>query len=379
MIKRQLEQLIEKHLFKNKTVVIYGARQVGKTTLVNHLISKLELNYLVLNGDDADIRELFTNATASRFKPVLADINLLVADEAQRIPEAGLGLKIIHDNFKNIQIIVTGSSSLDLASKISEPMTGRKYEFFLHPLSFNELVDYHGFLAERRMLEQRLVFGCYPDVVMNEGNETRILKTLASDFLYKDILSIGNIKKPVLLEKILKALALQLGSEVSYNELAQLLDSDKGTIEKYIDLLEKSYIIFRLPGLNRNVRNEIKYGRKIYFHDNGIRNSVLGNFLPLRSRVDTGALWENYLISERLKIISNLDIVPRKFFWRTTQKQEIDYIEEHDDKLFAYEFKWNPSRKAFLSKTFSGNYKVSEFKVITTDNYHEFLIWKDGL
>lgn len=379
MIKRQLEQIIKKHLFKNKTVVIYGARQVGKTTLVNHLISKLELNYLVLNGDDADIRELFTNATASRFKPVLADINLLVADEAQRIPEAGLGLKIIHDNFKNIQIIVTGSSSLDLASKISEPMTGRKYEFFLHPLSFNELVDYHGFLAERRMLEQRLVFGCYPDVMMNEGNETRILKTLASDFLYKDILSIGNIKKPVLLEKILKALALQLGSEVSYNELAQLLDSDKGTIEKYIDLLEKSYIIFRLPGLNRNVRNEIKYGRKIYFHDNGIRNSVLGNFLPLRSRVDTGALWENYLISERLKIISNLDIVPRKFFWRTTQKQEIDYIEEHDDKLFAYEFKWNPSRKAFLSKTFSGNYKVSEFKVITTDNYHEFLIWKDGL
>ena len=374
MIKRQLEQIIEKHLFKNKTVVIYGARQVGKTTLVNYLISKLELNYLVLNGDDADIRELFTNATASKFKPVLADINLLVVDEAQRIPEAGLGLKIIHDNFKNTQIIVTGSSSLDLASKISEPMTGRKYEFFLHPLSFNELVDNQGYLAERRMLEQRLVFGCYPDVVMNAGNETRILKTLASDFLYKDILSIGNIKKPVLLEKILKALAIQMGSEVSYNELAQLLDSDKGTIEKYIDLLEKSYIIFRLPGLNRNVRNEIKNGRKIYFHDNGIRNAVLGNFLPLRSRVDTGALWENYLISERFKDISNMDNVPQKFFWRTTQKQEIDYIEERDDRLFAYEFKWNPARRAFLSKTFSGNYKVSEFKVITPDNYHEFLM-----
>lgn len=373
MIKRQLEQIIEKHLFKNKTVVVYGARQVGKTTLVNHLIKKLKLKYLVLNGDDADIRELFTDATSSGFKPVLADNELLVVDEAQRIPDAGLGLKLIHDNYKNIQVIVTGSSSLDLASKISEPMTGRKYEFFLHPLSFKELVDYHGFLSERRMLEQRLVFGCYPDVVMNAGNETRILKTLASDFLYKDILSVGNIKKPVLLEKILKALALQLGSEVSYNELAQLLDSDKGTIEKYIDLLEKSYIIFRLPGLNRNVRNEIKNGRKIYFHDNGIRNAVLGNFLPLRSRVDTGALWENYLISERFKVISNMDNVPQKFFWRTTQKQEIDYIEEHDEKLYAYEFKWNPSRKAFLSKTFSGNYKVSEFKVITPDNYHEFL------
>lgn len=374
MIKRQLEQIIEKHLFKNKTVIVYGARQVGKTTLLNHLIKKLKLKYLVLNGDDADIRELFTDAISSRFKPVLADNELLVVDEAQRIPDAGLGLKVIHDNYKNTQVIVTGSSSLDLASKISEPMTGRKYEFFLHSLSFKELVDHHGFLSERRMLEQRLVFGCYPDVVMNAGNETRILKTLASDFLYKDILSVGNIKKPVLLEKILKALALQLGSEVSYNELAQLLDSDKGTIEKYIDLLEKSYIIFRLPGLNRNVRNEIKNGRKIYFHDNGIRNAVLGNFLPLRSRVDTGALWENFLISERFKVISNLDNVPQKFFWRTTQKQEIDYIEECDDRLFTYEFKWNPSRKAFLSKTFSGNYKVSEFKVITPDNYHEFLM-----
>ena len=373
MILRQLEQIIERHLFKNKTVVIFGARQVGKTTLVNHLISKLELKYLVLNGDDADIRELFTNATSSRFKPVLAGNDLLVVDEAQRIPEAGLGLKIIHDNFKNTQVIVTGSSSLDLASKISEPMTGRKYEFFLHPLSFSELVGYHGFLSERRMLEQRLVFGSYPDVVMNEGNEARILKTLASDFLYKDILTIGNIKKPALLEKLLKALALQLGNEVSYNELAQLLDSDKGTIEKYIDLLEKSYIIFRLPGLNRNVRNEIKNGRKIYFHDNGIRNAVLGNFLPLSSRVDTGALWENYLISERFKIISNLDNVPQRFFWRTTQKQEIDYIEELDDKLSVYEFKWNPARRAFISKTFSGNYKVSEFKVITPDNYQEFL------
>lgn len=373
MIKRQLEQLIEKHLFKNKAVVIFGARQVGKTTLINHLIDKLKLKSLVLNGDDADIRELFTNATASRFIPVLSGYNLLIVDEAQRIPEAGLGLKIIHDNFKNIQVVVTGSSSLDLAGKIKEPMTGRKFEFFLHPFSFSELVEYQGFLDEKRMLEQRLIFGCYPDVVMNAGNESRILNSLASDFLYKDILSIGNIKKPALLEKILKALALQAGNEVSYNELAQLLDSDKGTIEKYIDLLEKSYIIFRLPGLNRNVRNEIKNGRKIFFHDNGIRNAVLGNFVPLRSRVDTGALWENFLISERFKVISNMDLVPQIFFWRTTQKQEIDYIEEHDNKLFAYEFKWNPGKKGFLSKTFSGNYKVTEFKVITPDNYHEFL------
>ena len=201
-----------------------------------------------------------------------------------------------------------------------------------------------------------------------------LLKTLASDYLYKDILSIGQIKKPVLLEKILKALALQIGNEVSYYELAQLLDSDKGTIEKYIDLLEKAYIIFRLPALNRNVRNEIKKGRKIYFYDNGIRNAILGNFLPLSSRVDTGALWENYLISERVKLIANFDESPSYYFWRTTQQQEIDYIEDYHNKLFAYEFKWNPSKKSILSKTFSNAYPGTAFKVITRDNYEELLL-----
>lgn len=373
MIRRHLDELIQKHLFKKKTVIIYGARQVGKTTLVEDLVKKLNLKTLILNGDDADIRELFSNASTSKLRPVLGNNKLVVIDEAQRIPDAGLGIKIIHDNFKDVQIIVTGSSSLELAGKIKEPMTGRKFEFFLHPFSFGELTDLHGFLTEKRMLEQRLIYGCYPDVAVNPGNETRILKTLASDYLYKDILAVGQIKKPVLLEKILKALALQVGSEVSYNELAQLLDSDKGTIEKYIDLLEKSYIIFKLPGLNRNVRNEIKKGRKIYFFDNGIRNAVLGNFLPLSSRVDSGALWENFLVSERTKIINNISDHPKSFFWRTTQQQEIDYIEEYQNKFIAYEFKWSLTKRTYLSKTFSKAYPVSAFKIITPDNYHEFL------
>jgi predicted AAA+ superfamily ATPase len=373
MIKRFLEGIILQHLFKNKTIILYGARQVGKTTLVNEFIRKLKMKTLILNGDDADIRELFSDVSSSKLKPILGDYKLVIIDEAQRIPDPGMGIKIIHDNFKDIQLIVTGSSSLELAGKIKEPMTGRKFEFFLHPITFSELNDFHGLLAEKRLLEQRLIYGSYPDVVINQGNEIRILKTLASDYLYKDILSIGNIKKPVLLEKILKALALQVGNEVSYNELAQLLDSDKGTVEKYIDLLEKSYIVFKLQGLNRNVRNEIKNGRKIYFYDNGIRNAVLGNFLPPGSRVDTGALWENYLLSERFKITSNLNNSPGSFFWRTTQQQEIDYIEEFQDKLFAYEFKWNPLKKSYLSRTFSKAYPVSEFNVITPDNYHEFL------
>lgn len=373
MIKRYLEGIILQHLFKNKTIILYGARQVGKTTLINELIRKLNIKTLVLNGDDADIRELFSDVSSSKLKPVLADNKLVVVDEAQRINDAGMSLKIMHDNFRDIQVIATGSSSLELSGKIKEPMTGRKFEFFLYPLSFNEINEFHGFLTEKRMLEHRLIYGSYPDVSLNPGNELRILKTLASDYLYRDILSIGGIKKPVLLEKILKALALQVGSEVTYNELAQLLDSDKSTIEKYIDLLEKSYIIFKLPGLNRNVRNEIKNGRKIYFYDNGIRNAVLGNFMPPGSRVDTGALWENYLISERFKIVANRDNPPGSYFWRTTQQQKIDYIEEYQDGLFAYEFKWNPAKRVHLSKTFSNAYPVSDFKMITPDNYHEFL------
>lgn len=373
MVKRHLEDVIQRHLFKNKTVIIYGARQVGKTTLVDELIKKQKMKALVLNGDDADIRDMFTAVSASKLKPVLNNYKLVVLDEAQRIPDAGLGIKIIHDNFKDIQLIVTGSSALQLAEKIKEPLTGRKFEFFLYPFSFSEMADQNGFLNEKRLLEYRMIYGLYPDVALNTSNEKRVLRTLASDYLYKDILSIGQIKKPVLLDKILKALALQIGNEVSYYELAQLLDSDKATIEKYIDLLEKAYIIFRLPGLNRNVRNEIKKGRKIYFCDNGIRNAVLGNFMPLDSRVDAGALWENFLVSERMKIITNDDEVPVSYFWRTTQQQEIDYLEEYQNKFYAFEFKWSSSKKPFLSKTFSNAYPGSIFKVISPDNFHEFI------
>ncbi len=379
MIKRDLEKLLLDNLFQNKTVVLFGARQVGKTTLVNEVVSKLNMKSLVLNGDDADIRDLFDNATAARFRPVVSGYEIVIIDEAQRIRDAGLGIKIIHDNFREIQLIVTGSSSLELAAKIKEPITGRKHEFCLYPCSFGELAEHNGFLEEKRTLEQRLIFGSYPDVVAHPGREKRILKELTSDYLYKDILAIGGIKKPALLEKVLKALALQVGNEVFFNEVAQICGSDKGTIEKYIDLLEKAYIVFRLPGLSRNVRNEIKRGKKIYFYDNGIRNAILGNFLPLRSRVDTGALWENYLLSERIKLTSNLDERPEAFFWRTTQQQEIDYIEETGGAFRVYEFKWNPVKKKALSKTFANAYSVKSFAVINPGNYHEFLTETDGI
>lgn len=373
MVERYLKDIIVKDLFKKKAIIIYGARQVGKTTLVHELVKDLGMPVLFLNGDDADIRSLFSDFNASKFVPILGNHKIVILDEAQRIPDTGLVIKIINDNFKDSQLIVTGSSAFDLANRIKEPMTGRKFEFFLHPFSFSEMVDYHGFLSEKRLLEHRMVFGYYPEVALKNEDEMRLLKSLASDFLYKDLLNLGHIKKPVLLEKILKALALQIGNEVSYHELAQLLDSDKGTIEKYIDLLEKAYIIFKLNGLNRNVRNEIKKGRKIYFYDNGIRNAILGNFLPLNSRVDTGSLWENFMVSERVKLLSNRIDDVRIYFWRTSQKQEIDYIEESKGKISAYEFKWNPRKKPVFSRTFSNGYPGSVFKMISPDNLHEFL------
>lgn len=374
MVKRSIEKSIKKYLFKDKTIIIYGARQVGKTTLVESLVKDYVQATLFLNGDDSDVRDILSEISVTKLKPIIGNNKIIVLDEAQRIPETGLVLKIIHDNFKDIQLIATGSSAFELANKINEPLTGRKFEFYLHPFSFGEMVNHHGFLTEKRLLKHRMIFGYYPDIALNTADGKKLLKSLASSYLYKDLLILDQIQKPALLEKILKALALQIGSEVSYNELAGLLRSDKGTIEKYIDLLEKAYIIFRLNGFNRNVRNELKKGKKIYFYDNGIRNAIIGNFLPVTSRTDTGALWENFLMSERIKYNHNKDVDFQSYFWRTTQQQEIDYIEEIDNKLFAFEFKWNPGKKGYLSKTFSKAYPGSSFKIISPDNIHEFLL-----
>ncbi len=376
MVHRSLEERIQQVLFKKKVVIIYGARQVGKTTLVQSLTGEYKNSTLYLNGDDSDIREILSNPGAVKLKPIIGSHKIVVIDEAQRISEIGLVLKIIHDNFKNIQLIATGSSAFELANKVQEPLTGRKFEFYLYPFSFGEMSGFHSYLTEKRSLEQRMVYGYYPDIVLNDSMEEKLLRSLASSYLYKDLLMLDQIQKPALLEKLLKSLALQIGSEVSYNELAKQVGSDKGTVEKYIDLLEKVYIIFRLNGFNRNVRNELKKGKKIYFYDNGIRNAILSNFLPLSSRTDTGPLWENFIISERLKYNSNNDFSCESYFWRTTQQQEIDYIEEIHGQLSAYEFKWkfNPNQRYFLSKTFSTAYPNSSFKVISPENMHEFLL-----
>ena len=375
MIKRYLSDEIRKRMFKGKAIIIMGARQVGKSTLVEMVLQDFEKDQKILrlNGDDSDTREVFENASSTKIGNIIGNHTIVYIDEAQRVPEIGLVLKIMVDNFKNIQVIATGSSSFELSGKINEPLTGRKFEYTLFPVSFEEMMAHSNYLEEKRMLEHRLVFGSYPEIVSNSNDAQDLLKWLAGSYLYKDVMTLEKINKPVLVEKILKALALQVGSEVSYNEIAQLVGADNSTVEKYIDLLEKAFIVFRLPALTGNVRNEIKKGKKVYFFDNGVRNAVIGNFNKIESRSDVGALFENYIITERLKYLTYRRKSVSSYFWRTTQQQEIDYIEEETGSYRAYEFKWNPRKKAKISKTFTSKYNVVQERVITSENYDEML------
>lgn len=373
MIKRSIEDQIQKLFAIKKAIIIYGARQVGKSTLTQYLMESFNGKSIVFNGDEPDVRRMFDDIGSVQLRNIIGSNEFVLIDEAQKISDIGNIVKLICDNMKHIQLVVTGSSSFDIANYTKESMTGRKIEFILYPLTFSELSAENGILNEKRMLERRLIFGSFPEITTNVGSEKILLKSLASSYLYRDVLSLENIKKPVLIEKLVRALALQIGQEVSYFELSQLLEADKGTIEKYIDILEKSFIIFKLNSYSRNVRNELKKSKKIYFWDNGIRNAVIGNFSDVSQRTDVGALWENYLISERLKMNDYSDLETRSYFWRTTQQQEIDYIEEKNGELFAYEFKWNPKRKAKIPLTFSKSYNPKVEEIITTENYEQFL------
>jgi hypothetical protein len=326
-----------------------------------------------LNGDEADVREILTNTTSTKLKALAGDHKIVFIDEAQRVSNIGLTLKLFTDQLRDIQVIATGSSAFELSNQVNEPLTGRKYEFMLYPLSFKEMSRHHGLLEEKRMIEHRLVYGYYPEIITHQGEEKELLKLLANSYLYKDLLMLEQIKKPVLLEKLLKALALQVGNEVNYNELGQTVGADKETIEKYIDLLEKAFVVFRLPALSRNVRNEIKKGKKVFFYDCGIRNAIIGNFNSVHTRTDTGALWENYFISERLKYSHYHNMGVTRYFWRTTQQQEIDLIEEEDDQLRAFECKWNSKKQVRFPQTFTANYPGSQTEVVTPGNIEEFV------
>ncbi|MCB0575730.1 MAG: ATP-binding protein [Saprospiraceae bacterium] len=374
MIPRTQEQNIRKWLDKQKAIIVIGPRQVGKTTLVRQITQSLGRKTLWLTGDDPEARSVLDNISLARLKTVVGNHEVVVVDEAQRFTNAGLMLKLITDHLPGIQLFVTGSSSLDLASQTKESLTGRKFEFLLFPLSFVEMSDHQGYLTERSLLEHRMLYGFYPEVVQQEPQQAqKILNDLSDGLMYKDLLTLDQVKKPSLLVKLLQALALQIGSEVSYNEVAQLIGADPVTVERYVDLLEQSFVLFRLPSLSRNARNEIRKGRKIYFLDNGIRNSIIKNFSPLSLRSDTGALWENFLLAERMKRNAYTDYFCNTYFWRTTTQQEIDYVEDAGGRLHAFEFKWQSQKTVRFPKSFLEAYPGSETTSIDKTNFDDFV------
>ncbi|HFA48338.1 MAG TPA: ATP-binding protein [Bacteroidetes bacterium] len=373
MFTRILQEVIQKDFFSGKAVILLGPRQAGKTTLLRQLSKQVESPQIWLNGDSSFDRALLNNLTGKRAKELFPKGAVVYIDEAQRLDNTGLSLKIIHDNCEGIQMIATGSSSFELTDKIKEALTGRKWTYRMFPLSQEELIQHFGMLDTIRMLDTRLVFGSYPEVINNAGQEIETLQELVSDYLYKDVFALKDVRKPDGLEKLVQALAFQVGNQVSYRELSNLTGLNKSTVEKYIRLLEDAYIIFRLPTFSRNLRVELAKSRKIYFVDNGIRNAVISGFNPLGVRNDIGALWENFLMSERRKYIKYHRLYRNVYFWRTTQQQEIDYIEEYDGKIIAYEFKWNPKRKVKFPRTFLKAYPDAETKSVNRDNYTDFV------
>ena len=375
MIGRILQEKIKQKFFKGKAIILLGSRQVGKTTLINELLEGRE--YLFLDGDDPLVRSMFTNANTAAIKQIIGKHNLVFIDEVQRIPGIGLTLKIITDQIKKVQVIATGSSALEINNMAQEPLTGRKWEYHLYPISWEELEQSIGYLEAERQLEHRVVYGMYPDVIANSADEHKVLQQLTISYLYKDILSVAGIRKPELLERLLKALALQLGSEVSYNELANLLGIDKATVMRYISVLEQAFIVFQLNSFSRNQRNEIRNNRKIYFYDNGIRNMIINNLNPLDMRTDKGALWENFLICERMKMCAYHDHFTSTYFWRTVQKQEIDFVEEAGGKVSAYEFKWKSGGRVKIPKSFLEAYSAAG-STIDRDNFRSFILPADN-
>ena len=374
MINRVIQNQLREQLGGKKALIVMGARQVGKSTLMQQLLGERK-DVLWLNGDEPDVAGMFENITSARLRAIIGANKIVMIDEAQRILDIGMKIKLITDQIDGVQVIATGSSSFELANKINEPLTGRKHEYKMFPLSFAEMSAHTSFLEEHRMIPHRMVYGYYPEVVTNPGNEKLLLKELADSYLYKDILSMENILKADKLTRLLQALAHQIGEQVSYNEIGQLVGLDPKTVERYIDILEKSYVVFRLGSFSRNLRNELKKSRKVYFWDLGIRNAVIGNFAQIENRADVGALWENLVISERMKKLSYESRLCSSCFWRTQQQQEIDLLEEEDGRLQAFEFKWNAKKKDVKAPdTFLKSYPDASFSVITPDNIEEILL-----
>lgn len=372
MITRLLENQLKNDLFKGKAIILYGARQVGKTTLVQKISSDFGNEGRYLNCEILSVEQSLRDAEPEKLKAFLGNYKLLVLDEAQSIPNIGKILKVITDNIKDIQILATGSSSFELASKTAEPMTGRVIHHTLYPLSTLEIKERKDWLFVDAQLDKLLRFGSYPEVyTSNEEDAIKRLNELSSSYLFKDLFRFEGIKKSSLLKNLIVSLALQLGSEVTYNELAVKLGVNSLTIQKYIDLLEQCFVIFKLNSFSRNIRKEITKSFKIYFYDNGIRNSLVNNFNPLSLRNDIGALWENFCISERVKSNAYNSKIVNSYFWRTYDRKEIDYVEESGGKISGYEMKYSEKQKIKVPKIFSEAYNAEIHKV-DKSNYWNF-------
>jgi hypothetical protein len=373
MIQRILQKRLEQRIDYKKALIIFGPRQVGKTTLAKAFANDLKLEYEYFNGDSVITKSLWKIDNIEALKQSFGRKKFVILDEAQMIEQVGLICKQLIDAELGIQFIITGSSSLTIADKTQEALTGRKWEYYLFPISSTELMKHQGVLPFLQLLPQYLVYGMYPEVVTNILDAKETLTNLASSYLYKDVLALVGLKRPQLLEKILKALALQVGNEVSLNELATLVSADVKTVDNYIYLLEQVFVVFRLGTISRNERNEISTKKKIYFYDNGIRNALLGNFAPLPTRQDIGALWENYLITERKKLLHYNGFHGRTYFWRNKTGAEVDYVEEIDGKIYAFEFKWNPTAKTKFPQAFLDIYQPETTQVIHQENFWQWL------
>lgn len=367
---------LERHLAPNKVLVVYGPRRVGKTTLLQRYLGGTKLKYKLDSGDNIRTQQVLGSQDFSLILPYVEGYELLAIDEAQNIPDIGMGLKIIVDQVPGIRVIVTGSSSFELAGQVGEPLTGRKTTLTLFPMAQSELLSSHNRFELRERLADFLVFGSYPEVLQAETARARIetLTEIANAYLLKDILAFDRVKNSRILMDLLKLLAFQVGSEVSMNELATQLGADVKTVQRYLDLLEKAFVIVRLGGFSRNLRQEIVNKSKYYFLDNGIRNSVIAQFNGLDQRNDVGALWENFMFVERLKYRAHLPLYANMYFWRTYDRQEIDLVEEYGGHLHGYEFKWSQTKSAPAPKNWLASYPNADYKNITPVNYQEFIL-----
>ncbi len=372
IINRIAENQIKNWLNKGKVLILSGARQVGKTTMLEKMFINKQDKVLWLNADETSVRERLGELDVERLKGVVGGYKIVIIDEVQRIQDSGLLLKIFADNFKDVQFIATGSSALDISERIFEPLTGRYLLFHLYPFSLAEIYPHKSVFEIEKKLSFHLVYGSYPDIVNNQTTAQVLINNLANQYLYKDVLVWKDIRKPYLLDKLLKLLSFQVGNEVSINELAKQLKVSSETVDAYIDLLEKSFVVFRLSSFSNNPRSEVSKMNKIFFWDNGIRNAVIGNFNDINNRQDIGQLWENFLIAERIKMNSNLGKDRKTYFWRNYNQSEVDFVEIEKKEISAFEIKWNKYKKNVVTKAFTNAYPMAKIDVITPNNFEKF-------